>query len=183
MKPKRVEAMHEANREFVKQLFEEYHQELHAYLVKRLRGGAVDAADVSQETFLRLLRLKDTEVIKQPHAYVYSVALHVVRELGLKEQTQASLPGRLQDEAVDAGHFELPMDEAERMARLEHLKHCISSMPPTYQAILVLRKRDGMTYQEIAEQLKISVHTVKKYLLRAVAWCRQYEQQQNGGVA
>ena len=89
MKPKRVEAMHEANREFVKQLFEEYHQELHAYLVKRLRGGAVDAADVSQETFLRLLRLKDTEVIEQPHAYVYSVALHVVRELGLKEQTQA----------------------------------------------------------------------------------------------
>lgn len=176
-------AMPEAKRELVKQLFEQYHQELHAYLVSRLRGSAVEAADVSQETFLRLLRLKDTDAIEQPHAYVYSVAANVVRELGLKEHAQARLPGKLGDEVVGVSPFELPMDEAERMARLEHLKHCISGMPPTYQAVLVLRKRDGMTYQEIAEQLEISVHTVKKYLLRAVAWCRQYEQRHNGGAA
>lgn len=55
--------------------------------------------------------------------------------------------------------------------------------PSFLRAILMMRKRDGMTYQEIARHLEISVHTVKKYLLRAVAWCRQYEQQQNGGAA
>jgi len=177
------EVMPQTRRKFVKQLFEQYHQELHAYLVSRLRGDALDATDVSQETFLRLLRLKDTKVIEQPHAYVYSVAAHVVRELGLKEQSQASLPGKLGDEALAAEPPDLPMDEAGRLARLEQLQRCINDMPPTYQAILLMRKRDGMTYQEIAERLEISVHTVKKYLLRAVAWCRQYEQQQNGGAA
>lgn len=179
----RPEAMPQTKRKFVKQLFEQYHQELHAYLVSRLRGDALDAADVAQETFLRLLRLKDTKVIEQPHAYVYSVAVHVVRELGLKEQSHASLPGKLRDETLDAEPSDLPLDEAERQARLEHLERCVSDMPPTYRAVLILRKRDGMTYQEIAQYLEISVHTVKKYLLRAVAWCRQYEQQQNGGAA
>ena len=164
-------------------MFEQYSQELHAYLVNRLRRDALDAADVAQETFLRLLRMKDTEVIEQPHAYVYSVAINVIRELGLKEQLQASLPGRLGDDAVHTGQSDLPLDEAERQARLQHLQQCISDMPPTYQAILLMRKRDGMTYREIAEHLDISVHTVKKYLLRAVAWCRQYEQQQNGDAA
>ncbi len=175
--------MPQTKRKFVKQLFEQYHRELHAYLVSRLRGNALDAADVSQETFLRLLRLKDTKVIEQPHAYVYSVALHVVRELGLKEQSHASLPGKLADEVLDGEPSDLPLDEAERQARLEHLKRCISDMPPTYRAVLILRKRDGMTYKEIAQHLEISVHTVKKYLLRAVARCRQYEQSQKGGAA
>lgn len=72
--------------------------------------------------------MKDTDAIEHPHAYVYRVARNVVRELGLKEQTQA---------------------------------------------ILILKKRDGLSRAEIAKQLGISVHTVKKHLLKAVAWCRE----------
>ena len=40
------------------------------------------------------------------------------------------------------------------------------------RAVFVLRKRDGLSYTEIARALDISVHTVKKYLARAVAQCR-----------
>ena len=42
-------------------------------------------------------------------------------------------------------------------------------LPPAHRNVLVLRKRDGMSYQEIAAELNISVHTVKKYLFQASA--------------
>ena len=69
--------MPQTNQEFVKQVFQQYHQELHGYLVNRLRGHSLDAADIAQETYLRLLRMKNTDVIENPHAYVYRVAGHV----------------------------------------------------------------------------------------------------------
>ena len=47
------------NKKFVRTVFDEYHDELHRYLLSRLRGRALDAADVAQETYLRLLRMKN----------------------------------------------------------------------------------------------------------------------------
>jgi len=54
----------------------------------------------------------------------------------------------------------------------EQLEYVLRQLPPMYRAVLLLRKRDGMSYAEIAQKLKLSVHTVKKYLARAVVQCR-----------
>ena len=166
--------MPQTNEKFVKQLFQQYHQELHGYLVNRLRGHSLDAADIAQETYLRLLRMKNTDVIKNPHAYVYRVAGHVVRELGLKEQTQTNLVTELNQESLLPHFVESAETQADRLLRLQHLEQIIEELPPTYRAVLILRKRDGMSHQEIADKLDISKHTVKKYLCRAIARCREH---------
>lgn len=165
--------MSRPNQKFVHAVFEEYHDELHRYLISRLRGRALDAEDVVQETYLRLLRMKDADAVRHPHAYVYRVAWNVVRELGLKEQAQANLPEQLTDPSMPVESSEQPDDAAEHRIHLRALERALKCLPPTTQAILILRKRDGLTREEIAEQLGISVHTVKKHLLKAVAWCRE----------
>ena len=161
------------NKKFVHAIFDEYHDELHRYLLSRLRGRALDAADVAQETYLRLLRMKDSDAVQQPHAYVYRVATNVMRELGLKEQTQEQLPERLTDPSMERSPAETPDVTLERRIRIEHLARALRGLPSTTQAILLLKKRDGLTRREIAEKLGISEHTVKKHLLKAVAWCRE----------
>ena len=161
------------NKKFVRTVFDEYHDELHRYLLSRLRGRTLDAADVAQETYLRLLRMKNADAVQQPHAYVYRVAANVMRELGLKEQAQEQLPERLTDPSMERDPAEAPDTALDRQIRLEHLARALRSLPPTTQAILLLKKRDGLTRQEIAQELGISEHTVKKHLLKAVAWCRE----------
>jgi len=161
------------NPKFVCAIFDEYHDELHRYLMGRLYGRALDAADVAQETYLRLLRMNDVDMVRQPHAYVFRVAGNVIRELGLKEQAQASLPERLTDPSMRSEATEAPDEALERRIRMRYLTRAVQRLPATTQAVLILKKRDGLTREEIASELGISVHTVKKHLLKAVAWCRE----------
>lgn len=166
--------MSEPNRQFVLAAFEEYHTGLRRYLVSRLRGRPLEAADVAQETYLRLLRMNDVDAVEHPQAYVYRVAANVIRELGLKEQAQASLPQRLDDPSITGDSLQQPDEAAEHRIHLRALERAIRRLPPTTQAVLILKKRDGLSREEIAAELGISVHTVKKHLLKAVAWCRQH---------
>ena len=41
-----------------------------------------------------------------------------------------------------------------------------------YRAVLVLRKGEGLSYVEIAKELNLSIHTVKKYMRLSLAQCR-----------
>ena len=128
------------NKKFVRAVFDEYHEELHRYLLSRLRGRALDASDVAQETYLRLLRMKDSDAVRQPHAYVYRVATNVMRELGLKERTQEQLPELLADPSMQRGPAETPDTTVERQIRVRHLERALRGLPSKTQAILLLKK-------------------------------------------
>ena len=62
--------------------------------------------------------------------------------------------------------FERWLDTQRQLAAI------LDELPPLYRAILLLQKRDGMSYVEIAKELDLSVHTVEKYLFRALALVR-----------
>lgn len=166
--------MPRANAKFVEVIFEDYHTDLHRYLVGRLRGRALDAADVAQETYLRLLRMNNADAVQHPQAYVYQVAVNVIRELGLKEQIQENLPERLTDPTVSRGFSRMPEDELQIHTQIEYLNKAINRLPPKCRAVLIMKKRDGLSRKEIAEKLGISELTVKTHLLKAIAWCREH---------
>jgi RNA polymerase sigma factor (sigma-70 family) len=152
--------------------FEQYHAGLHSFLMRRLRS-AQNAQDLAQEAYLRLLRLDRGALIRKPQAYLYRIASNLVYEFKLRERNE---PVTFDSEALEhAAEFpaELPhTDDSERLIQAQQLEAMLSQLPPLYRAVFVLRKRDGLSYSEIARALQISVHTVKKYLARAVAQCR-----------
>jgi RNA polymerase sigma factor (sigma-70 family) len=49
----------------------------------------------------------------------------------------------------------------------------LAMLTPTEKAIVVLQKQEGLSYAEVAARLDLSVHTVKKYLYRALLKLRQ----------
>src|SRR5580700_6349316 len=64
--------MAKASKTFVEGLFA-YRGALQAFFYRRLRAK-VDAADLVQEVYLRMLRVSDPEAIRSPEAYLFTVA-------------------------------------------------------------------------------------------------------------
>jgi DNA-directed RNA polymerase specialized sigma24 family protein len=54
---------------FVEKLFAEHRGALQRYISRRLRTKS-DAPDLTQEVYVRLLRLSDTEAIRNPQLYL-----------------------------------------------------------------------------------------------------------------
>ena len=72
--------------------------------------------------------------------------------------------------------FATPCDAAagiDRELRRRRLSEIIGRLSPKCRAVLVMHYRDELGYREIGEQLSISVHMVKKYIVKGLATSRQ----------
>lgn len=150
----------------------EYQPTLLRYLAFRV-GGEADAHDLAQEAYFRLSRVPDPDLIQKPEAYLFRIAANLANEFLLKRSsTPISMDlDTLQDHGGDGdgAAFEASMEARSAIRRLEQI---LERLPPLYRSILILRKRDGLSHQEIAEELDISPHTVHRYLTKALAACR-----------
>jgi RNA polymerase sigma factor (sigma-70 family) len=161
------------NNELVRQLFLTYQSALRAYLYKRVRRRA-DAEELAQEVYLRLLRVPDVTVILNPEAYLYAIAGNLVKEYTL-QQWRRGTSIAADDPGVQEQLCELPSyaDELDKQQRIERLGEVLPQLSAKCLATLVLRFWQGLSYEEIAQRLDISPHTVKKNLSQALAHCRR----------
>lgn len=153
---------------------EQYGGALLRYLL-RYRGCAQDVDDLAQEVYMELLRVPEPAAVRQPQAYLYRIASHVVYRFKRRRQRDDGFV-TFDSETVESLSEHAPVEAAEESGRqldaVRELERLLSALPPLYQAILLMRKRDGSSYAQIAEKLGISVHTVKKYLHRAMVQMR-----------
>ncbi len=145
------------------------HPQLYRFLLRRLKNHS-DAQDLAQEAYLRLLRVEDPELIRQPAAYLFRIAANLVHEFRLKERRSGIIVSL--EVVAEPGSYEAPEKRIEQKEILDKIQVVLNDMPPLYAAAFVLCKRDGLSHQEIADKLGISLHTVRKYLTRAVTLCR-----------
>jgi RNA polymerase sigma-70 factor (ECF subfamily) len=158
---------------FVATIAARYGRRLRRFLSVRLRN-VHDVPDVAQEVFLRLLRVERQDAIRNPEAYLFTVASHVLQQHTLRRSndpifvdiTDADL-----DLVAPAG--EEPSARADQVGRIEVLERALARLPPKVGAALVMHRVGGYTVQEIADQLGVSRDSVKKYLMRAAEHCRK----------
>ncbi len=175
--------MSDGRRGYWNQLFSRHQSGLAAFIRRRVRRGA-DAFDLTQEVYLRFLRADRTELIRNPEAYLYTVAVNLLRE-------QAVLDRRW-GRAVDAAEmpadpalvdFRTPEEEVDADARLARIGGLIAGLPPKSQTALLLQYRDGMSYEQIAQHMGVTTHAVKKYVMQGLALCRKRLTKAPGGAA
>ena len=165
--------MAETKKTLVERLFAEHGRALQAFLYRRVRQHP-DAAELAQEVYLRMLRVADMTAIRNPEAYLYTVASNLAKEHARQER-QGGAALDVDDPLVQEQLAELPafgsqLDAAERVKRLREV---LQQLPPKCQAAVVLQYWQGLSYEEIAQRLGISTHMVKKYLSQALVHCRR----------
>lgn len=167
-------------RGFVTAVEREHGRALRRFLSSRLRHASADVADIFQEIFLRLLRVKNHDSIQNPQAYLYTVASHVLQQHYLKRSVEPAAAGLDEHAAeiqMDAATD--PAEEAELQQTIANFGHALESLSPRAYATLVMYRCEGLTLEEIGKRLGVSRPMARKYLLRAIAFSDQYLEEQN----
>jgi len=168
----------ESQKSFVAALAAKYGQRLRRFLSTRARNTA-DVPDLAQEVFLRLMRVQQTEIIRSPEAYLFTVASHVVHQHTLRE---ANVP-RAVDITEVLAELQLtstddPSANAETQERLKNLQRALDQLPPKLSTTLLLHRFAGLSIEEIGDQLGVARPTAKKYLAQALLHCRNAREQE-----
>ena len=142
-------------------------------LAWRITGNPEDAAEVAQETFIRVLRSLHTYDPERPlKTWLFKIAANLALDAIRRRKRR---PVALEDlfDADDGPPLEAvePGPGPEAMLKLEESSErfdaLVQEMPEHYRAILYLRYREDLAYDEIADTLKIPLGTVKVRLHRA----------------
>ena len=142
-------------------LVERFEPRLLAYARRMLRGRASETAeDVVQDVFVRAyagLRRDDRPMDVRPWLYrvAHNRCLDVLR---------VDVPAELVVEPPAPSTTEA---RAEGSERLRHLVEDIQALAPNQRSALIIRELDGLSYDEIAAALGVTVPAVKSLLVRA----------------
>jgi RNA polymerase sigma-70 factor (ECF subfamily) len=156
----------------IEQLQQTEEGKLQRFFLRRLRNRE-DAADATQETFLRLLTASPKDDLRNPHAYLFQVAKSVAHGITAR---------LMRDSALFSGDLEnlqiaddTPSAERVVAARqqLGLLIETISALPPKCRVVFVLSRLEGLSNGEIAAKLRITRNMVEKHIIRALMACRQ----------
>jgi len=121
---------------------------------------------------MRLLRVARPDSIRNPEAYLFTIANHVLyqhtlRKVALYETSNLDDIDPAQDANAD------PASQVELQQRLQNVDRALSQLSYKAQAALILYRRDGFSLEEVATHLGVSLAMVKKYLAKAILHCRQ----------
>lgn len=153
--------------------FQRHRRALHRFLVRRL-ARREDAADVVQEVFLRLLRLPDVDFVRNPQAYLFGIACRVMHELRRKSRFErVAFDSQAVEGRTEHPPHVAPDELAEWIGAQRDVECALSRLTRMQFEVLMAEVRDGLTHQQIAQQLGLTVHTVRKYSVQALSRVRQ----------
>lgn len=145
----------------------------------RITGNSADALDAAQETFGILFRkIQGFRYESKFSSWVYRIAVNASIDLKrrLSSRRVASLEALKEGEGreYDGNRLEPseedgqgPLRQAGKRELEIEVQHAILRLSPKMRAITVLRYIEGLSYDQIAETLEISIGTVKSRLARA----------------
>src|SRR5689334_2567271 len=159
-------------------LIAQYHQPIYG-LVYRILNDPADAADTTQEVFLKVFRgMKRFHGEASLKTWIYRIALHEASNQRRwwfrhkrRETTMEAPIGEdegqgfaLKEMLID--EHDSPFDCAAHEEVRAKVEHELAEVPEPYRTAVVLRDIEGLSYEEIAEILQVSLGTVKSRLMR-----------------
>lgn len=151
-------------------------------MLVRIVGDQTDAEDVLQETFLKAWRaLPRFRGDARFSTWLYRIAVNEANRRLARESHRRALP--LEDTLAEVPDLAAGPAARAESAELQRLvSECIEKLPPRYRAAVVLRDIDGLTNDEAAEALGLTVRNFKSRLHRGrMGIRRMLEQLQEGG--
>lgn len=157
-----------AHRDTVGSLYRDHRSWLQGWLGGRV-GCRETAADLTQDTFARLLQNRDLGVLREPRAFLTTVARGVAANWFRRQSLERAYLEQLAllPEAV------VPSLEDQALVReaLQQIDAMLDGLSPAARQVFLLAQFDGLRYDAIATRLGVSLSTVKRHMKRALVAC------------
>lgn len=153
-------------------LFERYRGAIYRLFVQRL-GGANDADDLLQETFVKVyVHLSRYDASYTFGQWVYTIARNTFIDFMRKRQEDLPIDSRF---AARSAGGPTPEERVIGMQERSQIEHMLERLPDRYRTLVRMRFFEEYSYEEIAERLGLPLGTVKTQIHRARALlCRMF---------
>lgn len=150
--------------------FQQHEQDLQRFLKSRVACDAT-AADLTQETFLRLSLLPDLGAIENFRSYVFRIAANLAIDHLRKSKREAEVftQGELRDVASPMPNVDRALQARQTLGQIET---ALNELSPKCRHALLCNRLEGQSHAVIAKHLGVSESMVAKYIAQALRHCR-----------
>lgn len=155
-----------------RQLFDLYRLRLFSFAFE-LTHSRADSEEIVQELFLKLWRRRGTlSGVTFPKKYIYTMAHNLVMDhltrLARDKKLRTQVWANIQEEVEYTEQAVLAAETANIVGK------ALSRLSTRKQTIYHLSRREGLSHQEIAQRLGISVPTVKNTMVEILRFIRTF---------
>jgi RNA polymerase sigma-70 factor (ECF subfamily) len=163
-----IRSILQGDRDSAEVLFRRHHSMV-AGLAFRLLGGDAEVDDVAQDAFVEALR--SLSRLKNPQAFASWIGSIVVCVVGKRLRRRRLLErlGLRRREAIEVDAFVSPSCPEEVASELRAVYRVLARLTTEARLALILRRIEGLTVEETAERMQLSMATVKRRLKEAEA--------------
>ena len=159
-------------------IFYHYTQRIYGFILNKTKSEEL-TEEIVQEVFIKVWekRVEINDVLS-PEAYIMNMAVNkmydflrkMASEEKLKQQVWTSIQSysNITEETLD-------LHESQEL-----LKEAIEQLPPQQKKVFILSRQQGLSHQQIADELKLSPKTVNNHLTEALRFIKQYLQNSPG---
>ncbi len=153
-------------------LIQHFHAPIFRLLCQML-GNSADAADTTQEVFLKAFRgIRGFRRGSSLKTWLYRIAIREALNRRRWWRRHQSRESSYDEPEMRGGELHMTADEpspydrcAAREAR-EAVHRALARLPEAFRSAVVLRDIEDLSYEEVAEVLDVSIGTVKSRILR-----------------
>lgn len=153
--------------------YSDHHGWLYGWLRKKL-GCSHNAADVTQDTFLRIIASRDALLgMREPRAYLTTTAKRLLLDRARRQLIEQSYLSELALTAEATATYPAPEDILVALQALEQISLALEGVSAKAREAFLLHYLDGQTHAAIATHLGVSTKMIQKYLIQALMHCHQ----------
>ena len=152
-------------------LYSEHHGWLYGWLRGKL-GNRAEAADLAQDTFVRLLGKREVTPLaplREPRGYLATIARGLLidryRRQALEQAYLEALAQQTESVSISAETHAIIIETLLAIDRL------LDRLGARTRTIFLLAQIEELSYVDISRRLGVSLPTVKKHLVRAYTEC------------
>lgn len=160
------------------QIFYHYSQRVYGYILSKTKSEEL-TEEIVQEVFIKLWhKREEMSQIDNYGAYILTMATNktydflrkMASEEKLKQQVWSSIQSysNITEETLDLNQSQALLNEA------------IEQLPPQRKKVFILSRQEGLSHNEIAEQMNLSPKTVNNHLVEALRFIKNYIHQKPG---